>query len=295
MNSDRATIALPPRRAAIGKALARSWPLILGLAALALPTMVSLGEQFWSRDEGAHGPIVLATGGWLLWRQLPHMERDRQPSRGWLAAVLLGMALPLYVFGRAYDFLSLEVSALYGIGLVLLYDRFGAVALRRNWFPCLYLAFAIPAPGWLIDRLTAPLKHFVSYAATEGLQMVGIPIFREGVTLYITRYQLLVEDACSGLNSIVGLVALGLFYIFVLRRASLAYSLALTALILPVAVTANLIRIVILVLLTYYFGDGVAQGFLHFAAGMVLFMVSLLLIFGIDALLSAGRKHDRAA
>lgn len=295
MNSDRAAVALSGFPAGLGHGFQRHWAVILGLAALVVPTLLSLGEQFWSREAGAHGPIVLATGGWLLWRQLPLMDRERQPSRPWLVVLLLALALPLYVFGRAYDFLSLETAAVYGVGLALLYARFGWRPLRRNWFPCLYLAFAVPPPGWLIDGLTAPLKHFVSYAATEGLQLFGMPIVREGVTLYISRYQLLVEDACSGMNSIVGLLALGLFYVFVLRRSSAAYSLLLTALILPIAVIANLVRIVILVLLTYYFGDAVAQGFLHFAAGMVLFMISLLLVFAIDNFLSGDRGHDRKA
>ena len=136
------------------------------------------------------------------------------------------------------------------------------------------------------DHPSGAGQLFVSFAATEGLQAVGIPVFREGVTLMIGHYQLLVEDACSGMNSITGLVAISLFYIYLLRNASWRYSLFLVALVIPIAIVANIIRIVVLVLLTYFFGDAVAQGFLHMAAGIFLFVTALLLVFAVDNLMS---------
>lgn len=266
--------------------LSSSWPIILGLAILAVPTVVTLGEQVWSKESGAHGPIVLVTGLWLLWRQLPELQRLAAPGSPWLTVPAMAASLALYVFGRAYDFISLEVAGIYGVGLSLMYSYFGLQALLRTWFPLFYLGFLIPPPGWFMDGITAPLKLFVSFAATEGLQAVGIPIFREGVTLVVAQYQLLVEDACSGMNSITGLVAISLFYIYLLRNASWRYSLFLAALVIPIAIVANIIRIVTLVLLTYFFGDAVAQGFLHMAAGLFLFVTSLLLVFAVDNLMS---------
>jgi exosortase len=199
---------------------------------------------------------------------------------------LLLVALPLYVFGRAYDFISLEVAGLYGVAIAIFYSQYGFKAITLNWFPLFYLAFVIPPPGWLIDGITAPLKLFVSYVTTSGLQLVGIPVFREGVTLMVAQYQLLVEDACSGMNSIVGLTAISLFYIYLLRNASWKYSIFLVFLVIPIAILANVIRVATLVLLTYFFGDGVAQGFLHMAAGLLLFTSALLLVFLVDNLLS---------
>lgn len=262
------------------------WPLALGLAVLAIPTIATLGQQVWSKEEGAHGPIVLATGLWLLWRQRDAMLAAAAPGRDWITVPVMLVCLAVYIFGRAYDYISLEVAALYGLGLALMYACFGVRVMMTNWFPLLYLAFLVPPPGWFMDSLTAPLKLFVSFAATEGLQAVGIPVYREGVTLMIAQYQLLVEDACSGMNSITGLVAISLFYIYLLRNASWRYSLLLVALVIPIAIVANIIRIVTLVLLTYFFGDAVAQGFLHMAAGIFLFVTALLLVFAVDSLLS---------
>ena len=116
---------------------------------------------------------------------------------------------------------------------------------------------------------------------------MGIPITREGVTLFVAQYQLLVEDACSGMNSLVGLIAISLFYIYLLRNASWRYSLVLLCLVIPIAIIANIIRIIVLVLLTYFFGDAVAQGFLHNLAGLFLFATALMLVFGVDNLISS--------
>lgn len=273
-----------------------SWPLLLALAVMAIPTAKTLGEQVWSREAGAHGPIVLLTGAWLIWRKLPELKEMAQPGKPWLTALALLFSLPLYVFGRAYDFISLEVAGLYGTGLAMMHAHFGVRAMLKTWFPLFYLAFLIPPPGWFMDSITAPLKLFVSYITTAGLQLVGIPVFREGVTLMVAQYQLLVEDACSGMNSITGLVAISLFYIYLQRNASWRYSLFLVCLVIPIAVVANIIRVATLVLLTYFFGDAVAQGFLHMAAGMLLFTSALLLVFLVDNLISLalGRREKAA-
>lgn len=267
-------------------ALVARWPILLGVAALAIPTFQTLGSQVWSSEAGAHGPIILATGGWLLWRELPSLRAHARPASPWLLGLGLAMTLALYIFGRAFDFISLETLGLYGVGIALLYSSYGLWSLLRNWFPLFYLGFCVPPPVWLIDQLTGPLKQFVSWAATEPLYLVGLPVSREGVTIFIGSYQLLVEDACSGMNSLVGLSAISLFYIYLLRGSSLRYSLLLALFIIPIAVIGNILRVVTLILLTHYFGDAVAQGFLHFAAGIFLFIVDLLLVFALDQFLA---------
>ena len=265
--------------------LAAGWWLAAPFALLAIPTAVSLSRQDWSRDFGAYGPIVLATGAWLLWRQIPEFRQNAVQGAGWITWPLLAIAAALYIFGRAYDFVTLETAGVYGVGLAILNHKVGPRALLASWFPLLYLAFVIPIPGSFLADVTAPLKEFVSYVATGVLAHVGVPVVREGVTLYVAQYQLLVEDACSGMNSIVGLIAVGLLYIYLMRGASLAYSLVLVALVVPIAVLTNILRIMTLVLLTYFAGNDVAQGFLHFTAGMALFAIALVLVFALDTVL----------
>ena len=260
-------------------------PLFLGLGVLAVPTLASLGKQVWTTEAGAHGPIVLAVGAWLLVRELAASKSFVKPGSFLLTLAGLVFSLAVYVFGRAFDFISLEVAGLYGAAVSLLYSRIGMRALRHLWFPVFYLAFLIPPPGWFIDQFTAPLKQFVSWASMSSLSAVGIPVAREGVTIYVAAYRLLVEDACSGLNSLVGLIAVSLLYIYLLRGSNVRYAALLVAATIPIAVLGNILRIMTLILLTYFFGDEVAQGFLHQAAGMFLFAVDLLLVFALDRLL----------
>lgn len=260
---------------------------------IALPTLYRLGSQVWVKEFGAHGPIVLFTGAWLLWRKIPAMQAEARRGRSWVVSAAVLVSLPVYVFGRAYDLLSLEAAGLYVFGLALLYDRFGLQAMLKNWFPILYLGLMLPVPGWALDKFTAPLKLLVSVLATGVVTPMGLPIVREGVTMTVGPYQLLVEDACSGLNSLIGLIAITTFYIYLLRNASWRYSMLLVALIIPVAVAANVIRIVTLILLTYFFGDAVGQGFLHVTAGLVLFGISLMLMFALDSGLSRILNRNR--
>jgi exosortase B len=272
-------------------ATARRYPVLaVGLLAMLLPTLYAMATQSWTREEGVHGPLVLATAVWLVWRSWDELVAEARPGNLALAApalVLMGVA---YAFGRAFDFLMIEVAALLGALLVLAYAFAGLGVLKKMWFPILYLGFLIPLPGWLLDQLTQPLKILVSDVVTWILSAVGYPIVQVGVTLYIAQYQLLVEDACAGLNSIISLTAVGLFYIYLLHNASWRYALLLFAFLLPIAIAANVVRVIILVLLTYYAGNEVAQGYLHDFAGIVTFVSALLLIFLLDTLLTPVRR-----
>lgn len=271
-------------------ALVAHWPLWLGIAALLVPTLVTLAQQTWTAEAGVHGPIVLATGIWLVARRWKEMIGIRQPGSTALFVVGTVLTLAAYIFARAFDFLVIEVATLLAELVLIFYLYFGREAVIRMWFPILYLCFVIPIPGWVIDTITAPLKAYISHTATWLLSQAGYPIVREGVTLYIAQYQLLVEDACAGLNSLISLTAISLFYIYILHNASVRYSLFLMLWIIPAALLANLVRVIILVLITYYFGNAAAQGFLHSTAGLVMFATALLGIFAIDSLMTPIRK-----
>jgi exosortase len=270
--------------------VARHWPLLIGVLALLVPTLIAVARDSWTGEAGVHGPIVLATGVWLFARRWGELLSIQRPGNFGLTLAVLIPSLLAYAFGRAFGFLALEALALLGALIAVFYGYFGAEAARRMWFPILYLAFVVPIPGWMITALTSPMKEYVSYSATWLLGQMGYPIVREGVTLYVAQYQLLVEDACAGLNSLISLTAISLFYIYILHNASWRYALFLMLWIIPVALAANLVRVIILVLLTYHFGNAAAQGFLHSTAGLVMFATALLGIFMVDGLMSPVRR-----
>jgi exosortase len=260
--------------------------LIAGFGALAVPTIIGLGQQVWTTELGAHGPIVLAVGAWLLVRGVTAAKPQVAPGSLVLTLVGLVASLAVYIFGRAFDFMTFEAAGLYGAGVSLLYSRVGLRAMRALWFPVGYLAFLIPPPHWVMDQFTAPLKQFVSWAAMSILSALGVPVSHEGVTIYVGSYRLLVEDACSGMNSLIGLVAVSLLYIYLLRGSKARYAAILTATTIPIAILGNIIRIMTLILLTFFGGDELAQGFLHETAGLFLFAIDLILVFLADQVLA---------
>jgi exosortase B len=147
------------------------------------------------------------------------------------------------------------------------------------------MIFMVPLPSILVQIVTVPLKMAVSFCAEAILYAMGYPVARTGVVISVGQYQLLVADACAGLNSMFTLEALGLLYLNLMNYKSMARNVTLAILIIPISFCANIIRVMILVLVTYHFGDSAGQGFVHGFAGMVLFMVALVLILATDSLL----------
>ena len=171
----------------------------------------------------------------------------------------------------------------------------GWAALRAFWFPVLFVAFMVPLPGVFVDALTGPLKQYVSEVTTQILHWAGYPIARSGVIITIGQYQLLVADACSGLNSMFSLSALGLLFMYLTARASLLHNAIMLASILPIAFAANIVRVMALILITYHFGDEAGQGFLHGAAGILLLIVALGILLVLDAVLARAIELRRSA
>lgn len=261
------------------------WPVLLGLAVLFLPTYADLNRTLWNTEENAHGPIALLVVLWLFWFKRQALLAEPQQVKPVAGGMLLGFGLLLYALGRSQEILLFEIgSEMLILGGALLMLR-GVPAVRTLWFPLFFLIFLIPVPGFIVDTLTGPLKHYISILVEQALYAAGYPIARNGVTLSIGPYQLLVADACSGLNSMFSLSAMGLLYLYLMQRTSVARILILVASIWPIAFFANVMRVNILVLVTYYFGDEAGQGFLHGFAGILLFVIALLLLFALDGLL----------
>ena len=142
-----------------------------------------------------------------------------------------------------------------------------------------------------VDIATQPVKLGISSSVVGILAKLGYPVATSGVSIYIGQFELLIAAACAGLNSLISLTAVGSLYVYLRRNASLRYTLLLVLMILPIAVFANFVRVLVLVLLTYYAGDAVAQGFLHEFAGMFMFVVSLMTIFAVDRTLDLIRHR----
>lgn len=266
----------------------RNWQsmvFIAGLLIIAIPTLIFVAQSTWSGEQGSHGPIILATGLWLIWHNRAEAQRLIETPPTWKVAVLFLALAPIYLLTRITQIVELEGYAMYSLLLVAVYGVIGFKAMRALAFPLVYLFFAFPPPDTVIYTLTMPVKVAISTAAVAVLQFFGLPIGGTGVMLQIGQYQLLVAAACSGLNSIVSLSAITLFYIYLMHRGERRLQLILLLFVLPVAIAANFLRVMILILLTYYGGEAVAQGFLHDLAGITMFILALGLIMLVDQIL----------
>lgn len=276
-----------------------NWLLSFGLAAILVPTMILVAKLSWSTEQGAHGPIVVATGIWLLVRQWDRIAAAIEPAPVHKVALLFVPLLLLYFLSSVTQIIEIQGFLMYGLLVTALYSFIGARAIRLLAFPLFYLLFAFPPPDTVVAIITQPLKIGISKAAIEMLYALGYPIAGAGVTIQIGQYQLLVAAACSGLNSLISLSAISLFYVYVRHQMDWQYAAFLILAILPVAIFANLVRVLILILLTYHAGEAAAQGFLHNFAGMTMFITALLTIFAIDIVaepvwrrFSKGGAHD---
>ena len=258
--------------------------LALGCALLVLPTMYQVARDSWSTEQGGHGPLVLATGLWALWRELKGKPLELRPAPLLPSLLLVGFTLSLFIVARITGVLEVEAFAMYGVLISGAYMLLGPAVIRAIWFPLVYLAFTLPPPDTVVTAVTQPVKIAISEWAVSLLYLLGYPVASSGVTIQIGQYQLLVAAACAGLNSIVTLTALCIFYVYLRHRSNPVAFLVIALAAIPVAVISNFVRVLVLVLITYYLGDAAAQGFLHDFAGLLMFAVALLTIFGVDKL-----------
>lgn len=269
------------------------WPVLFGLLALYLPTYWSLAEKSWQEEDNAHGPIILAIVLWVVWRSRNYLSDTSNKKNPVIGGIFVIIGLLLYVVGRSQEILLFEAGSQIPLLLGVLLSVQGVKIVPKFWYALVFLVFLIPLPGFVIEMLTGPLKNQVSVLAENILYWVGYPIARNGVVLSIGPYQLLVADACSGLNSMFSLSALGLFYTYLVQRAGWTHNTILLSSIIPIAFFANVIRVMLLVLITYYFGDEIGQGFAHKASGMALFMVALTSFLVLDSMIGRLLKWSR--
>jgi len=272
----------------------RPWLAIAaGLAVLYVPMCFEFARTLWRDDAYAHGPVMLAVCAWLAWRDravLLGTAGQRSPMVG---SVLVALGLLLYVVGRAEELPLFEAASLVPVVAGTLLAMRGWPALRHLAFALVLLAFVVPIPGFILDAMTGPLKTLVSASVAALLHLFGYPVVREGVVLQMGGHQLLVADACSGMNSIYGLIALALVYVR-LTGPSPRRRLPLVLLaVVPIAIAANVVRVTLLALIAYHFGDGAAEGFLHGFAGIVVFAVAVMMLIGWDRIVARNLSPRR--
>ena len=258
----------------------------LGLLVLAVPTFLMIARESWTDEQAQQGPLVLVIGGWMLWRRWPLIRQQGQA--GPLGAVLPALLIcgSAYIVGRIAALYLVEAYALYAFAIASLYAVSGVRGLRLAAFPLVFLAFSAPIPfavGWPV---TVALRLWISEGTIGVMHLVGVEAARDGLTLYLSNYKVEIEQACSGMNSLLALSALGLCYVHLRRDPPLWYVGLLSPLVVMFAMAANFARVLLLAAVTLVLGDGLAQSALHQVLGFATFAVALCLTFAADTVLA---------
>lgn len=267
------------------------WPCLLIVSVLGAyaPTIKSLIDGPWQTEQEGHGPLIIAACLWLVWQsraKLQAVEIAPAPLTGW--PILIAGLIVMFLARLQQGLVTFETFSIIPVIIGCTLIVAGWPALRVLAFPIAFSLFAVPMPDWIVDAATVPLKVFISNMVTRILYAAGYPIAQNGVMIMIGSYQLLVKDACSGMNSIFALSAIGVFYAYAFRWSEKIRSLILLASIVPITIIANFIRVLVLVLIAYYAGPDVLEGTVHDLTGISLFVVALALLFLLDSLLGLG-------
>lgn len=266
---------------------------VAGWAALYGPVYAEFAVTVWQKDENAHAPFLMAA---CLGTAIAVMTRNGFTYRAnaveyRAGAIGLAVSLLIFLVGRASETILFVSASQTGVAAASALMLFGLRGLRALWFPLALSLYLIVWPGWAIDALTAPLKRFISEIVSDWLFMAGLPVAHSGAVISAGQYQLLVADACAGLNSLIALTSVGALYLYAVKRASSVANIIVGLLIIPIAILANIVRVTVLVLITYYMGYDAGQSFVHEGAGLLMFSIALACVFLVDAAVqSSGQK-----
>ncbi len=232
----------------------------------------------WSTDDNySHGFLVPLVSAWFLWRQRKQWKKTvfQYSPAGW---VMILFALAMLIVGTAgAEYFTARCSLVFLIfGLTWTFG--GKPALKLAWFPIAYLLFMIPIPYVVYYAATFPMQLFASKLSGIGLEIIGVPHVLSGNIIRLPNYSLEVAEACSGLRSLVSLLALGAAYAR-LTQPRLAWQLALFVLTVPIALAANVFRIWVTAVGAYAISPKIAEDFLHEFSGIVVFVISFIMLF----------------
>jgi exosortase len=265
----------------------------LGVA-LYWATLKDLVLDWWNLPDYSYGFLVPVVSGYVLWQERARYRAIPMAPAGFGLPLML-LALAVLVGGTlAADSFTPRFSLILLLAGTVLY-LCGWTMLRALAFPLGYLALMIPLPGIVHNQITFPMQLLASRIAENLIVLGGIPVFREGNLLSVPHYSVEVAQACSGIRSLLSLIALGVAYAYFGERKTWV-RIALVVVMLPIAIFTNAIRIVASCLIGYRFGPEWAEGFLHLFSGWLIFLVALAFLFlSHSALGLIARKGLRSA
>ncbi|WP_246545403.1 exosortase A [Pelotalea chapellei] len=260
-------------------------PLLVSLYWKIVPAMV----RDWARDENySHGFLVPLIAGYFVYQRWPDVkERLARPDWAGLVVVVLGL-LQLLLGWLSAEYFTMRSSLIVLLAGMVLYF-FGRQILKLMALPLGYLFFMVPIPYIIYDLAAFPLKMFVTRVSVGALHLLGVIVQREGNIIIFPSITLEVADACSGIRSLLSLLALAVAYAyFIPINTKRRWILIASAV--PIAVATNALRVIATGILAQWWGAKAAEGFFHEFAGMAVFALAMVLMVGVGALVKSGYR-----
>jgi exosortase len=263
--------------------------LVAVVVALYSPVLVRLVRQWYNDPDYSHGFLVPFLSAYLIWQRREKLAQVlRRPSNWGLVLVVFSLGL-LFLGSLGAELFLTRVSIIGTIcGLIVYFS--GWRLLRAMAFPLAFLLFAIPIPVLIYNEIVFPLQFIASRFATGCLEALNLfPIMREGNVLIMPGMRLEVVEACSGIRSLMSLLALAAGYGYLAEKSVPVRWFMFLAMI-PLAIISNGTRVVITALMTNYIGPKAAEGFMHEFSGWVIFVVATAMFLGLHSLTVVIRK-----
>ena len=248
-------------------------------AALFWPTFVWMAERFRVHDTFySHGWLIPPASAWLIWQRREHLAR-LAPAPSLQGLLLVVPSALIHVLATWWDLHFISGFAMLGVVWGMVWTLWGWPMLWTLRFPMLFLLFMVPLPSVLLIAISFAMKMWAATLATHMIHLLGIPAQQAGSTIYVPGVSVIVDDTCSGLRSLISLIALSILWTALLPRAATRrHKLAMVAASVPIALTANMVRIMILVLVSAIYGTAAAEGFIHYGSGFVVFGIALAVL-----------------
>jgi exosortase D (VPLPA-CTERM-specific) len=241
--------------------------------------------QAWIVDGNySHGFFIAPIAAYFVWERRADLASAPQRPSAWGLVLVLGSLLVLAAGLLGSEFFLSRLS-LIGVLAGCVLHLYGWRHLRIVAFPLAFLILMIPIPAIIFNQIALPLQFLASRVGEIVIDAFGIPVLREGNVLTLANTTLEVAEACSGIRSLVSLIALGLVFAYFADRRLWARTLIVASTV-PVAVVANGARVAGTGLLAHWIGPEAAQGFFHEFSGWIVFVVATLLILGLQRLLA---------
>lgn len=233
-----------------------------------------IGE--WEHNPNyTHGYFVPLACLYLIFRRKDELKNTpKKPS--FIGLFVIGAGVLMFMLGERIEFNQISLLALIVLiyGLIIAY--WGMAVFKKLAFEIGYFIFAIPMPYYL-ESFTVPLKHMAAVASADILSFIGYTVTRNGNILYLPGYVLEVASACSGLKSLVLVTAVGAIYAYITQPTTFRKWL-LFLLSIPIAVIANIARIVTVAVVATHLGEKVAFSLVHDTSGIFVFVVAGILL-----------------